>query len=86
MSILSVARVIERSCQFLTEKDGPSATPKPSVGAGFKPEHPQNPPVGVGFKPTRDSEEPPAPEPPPRKKRLKIHLSPPGEDPPSDPV
>ena len=61
---------LERNRQLLAEKDGPSETPKPSVG--------------VGFKPTRDSEEPPAPEPPPRKKRLKIHLSPPGEDPPDD--
>ena len=61
---------LERSRHLLVEKDGPSEPPKP--------------PVGAGFKPARDPEGPPAPIPPPRKKRLNIHLGPTGEDPPDD--
>ena len=38
--------------------------------------------VGAGFKPARGPEGPPAHTPPPRKKRLKIHLGPTGHDPP----
>ena len=40
--------------------------------------------VGEGFQPSRDPEESPAPEPPPRKKRLNIHLGPTSEDDPPD--
>ena len=40
--------------------------------------------VGAGFKPARGPEGPPAHTPPPRKKRLKIHLGPTGHDPPDD--
>ena len=88
---------LERNRQFLTEDDDklpedpdPPSSDNPEhpqnlpVGAGFKPEHPQNPPVGVGFKPTRDSEEPPAPTPPPRKKPPKIYLGPPDDGPPDE--
>ena len=39
-------------------------------------------PIGAGFKPARGPEGPPANTPPPRKKRLNIHLGPPGEDTP----
>ena len=41
----------------------------------------QESPVGDGFKPSPGPEQPPAPEPPSRKKRLKIHLGPPSEYP-----
>ena len=65
---------LERSSHLLVDDDDePNKDPDSPSPAS---------PIGAGFKPARGPEGPPANTPPPRKKRLNIHLGPPGEDTP----